>query len=308
MSSSDSVTLVIQPRGKPIRQLPQEVNVNANNSTAALYAQISAQTNLSVHRLRITKGSDNTVVPPSGSTISATGLRNKSTIAVKDLGPQLAWTTVFVIEYLGPILIHPLIYLLRPWLYSGTKGTSPSDLQKLSMALVLLHFVKREFETLFIHRFSLSTMPFSNIFKNSAHYWLLAGLNIAYWTYGPAAPAANGATDSILTLAGLALFVVGELGNLNAHLTLRSLRAEGTTTRGIPVGLGFGLVTCPNYMFEIIAWTGMWMVNRSWSTALFALVGGAQMAVWAKKKERRYRKEFGDKYKRKQFSMIPGVI
>jgi very-long-chain enoyl-CoA reductase len=32
------------------------------------------------------------------------------------------------------------------------------------------------------------------------------------------------------------------------------------------------------------------------------------MASWAAKKERRYRKEFGDKYKRKRFVIIPGIF
>jgi very-long-chain enoyl-CoA reductase len=305
---SDPITLVIQPRGKPIRKLPSEVKVGLQDSTSALYSQIAAQTNVSVHRLRITKGSDNSVVPAGGSDVSSTGLRNKSTIVVKDLGPQIAWRTVFLIEYLGPILIHPALYFLRPFIYSGAKNVPASDLQRLSLALVTLHFAKRELETLFVHRFSLSTMPAFNIFKNSAHYWLLAGLNIAYWTYSPSSPTASGSTDSLLSFLGLALFVVGELGNLNAHLVLRSLRPEGTTTRGIPRGLGFDLVTCPNYMFEMMAWAGIWLVNGSWSTAVFLLVAGAQMAVWGKKKERRYRKEFGDKYKRKRSVMIPGVV
>lgn len=46
-----------------------------------------------------------------------------------------------------------------------------------------------------------------------------------------------------------------ELLNLNAHLVLRSLRPAGTTKRGIPYGFGFGLVSCPNYLFETLAWT-----------------------------------------------------
>jgi very-long-chain enoyl-CoA reductase len=40
----------------------------------------------------------------------------------------------------------------------------------------------------------------------------------------------------------------------------------------------------------------------------FIAVAAGQMAPWAKKKERNYRKEFGDKYKRKRYVMIPGLI
>jgi very-long-chain enoyl-CoA reductase len=180
------------------------------------------------------------------------------------------------------------------------------------MALVVLHFLKREYETIFVHRFSLSTMPALNIFKNSAHYWVFSGLNIAYWTYSPSATAQSvtklSLPSDILTTVGLAMFVFGELANFNAHLVLRDLRPEGSTARGIPKGFGFSLVTCPNYLFEMVAWSGIALVTRSWSTVLFLIIAGGQMAVWAQKKERRYRKEFGDKYKKKRFGMLPGII
>lgn len=149
-------------------------------------------------------------------------------------------------------------------------------------------------------------MPAFNIFRNSAHYWLLSGVNMAYWIYVPTSAAA-GKSNPIITFVGLALFSIGELGNLSDHLTLRNLRSSGGAERGIPQGLGFDLVTCPNYMFEIIAWTGIAMVSWSLSTVLFIVVAGVQMGSWAKKKEIKYRKEFGGRYQRKAFAMIPGV-
>lgn len=219
-------------------------------------------------------------------------------------GPQIAWQTVFLIEYLGPILIHPLFYYGRSFIY----GTSqpPSELQTMALIMVVLHFIKREYETLFVHRFSSSTMPFTNVFKNSAHYWLLSGVNLAYWIYSPSAPTA-GKSNPLITYAGIALYVIGELGNLSNHYTLRNLRRPGSTDRGIPKGLGFNIVTCPNYMFEVMSWIGVWLVTWSLSTAVFLVVAGVQMAAWGKKKERRYRKEFGDKYKRKSFVILPGI-
>ena len=149
-------------------------------------------------------------------------------------------------------------------------------------------------------------MPFFNIFKNSGHYWLLSGLLIAYFTYSPTSATAASSNPAI-TYPALALYIIGELGNLNAHLVLRSLRSPGGTERGVPKGLGFDWVTCPNYTFEMMAWAGILMINRSWSTAVFVAVAVGQMALWAKKKENRCRKDLGGKYTKKSFTMIPGV-
>lgn len=150
-------------------------------------------------------------------------------------------------------------------------------------------------------------MPFTNIFKNSGHYWIFGGANIAYWIFRPDAPTAQ-PFSPLVTYTALALFVIGELGNLSTHLTLRGLRSTGGTERGIPQGLGFSLVTCPNYMFETIAWAGIWLTTWSLGTGLFIVIAVGQMALWAKKKESRYRKEFGDKYQKKSFGMIPGLF
>lgn len=111
----------------------------------------------------------------------------------------------------------------------------------------------------------------------------------------------------MLTYVGLALYIFGELANLNTHLVLRGLRSPGGTERGIPKGFGFGWVTCPNYLFEVIAWTGIAIITRSWATVVFIAVAGGQMALWAQKKESRYRKELGAKYNKKRYGMIPGV-
>jgi very-long-chain enoyl-CoA reductase len=152
-------------------------------------------------------------------------------------------------------------------------------------------------------------MPARNIFKNCAHYWILVGWNIAYWVFRPDSPAAVDKPNPILFYAGLGLFAFGELANLNAHMVLRDLRKPGSTERGIPQGFGFDLVTCPNYMFEIISWVGVYLATGlSWSVLLFLVVSILQMWSWAAKKERRYRKEFGDKYKRKRSVLLPGLL
>lgn len=66
------------------------------------------------------------------------------------------------------------------------------------------------------------------------------------------------------------------------------------------------MVTCPNYMFELIAWTGIALVSKSWAVLIFSVVAWAQMHQWAIKKERALRSEFPDKYKKKKYVLIPG--
>jgi len=175
------------------------------------------------------------------------------------------------------------------------------------MGMIVLHFIKREYETLYIHKFSLSTMPFRKIFKNSAHYWLLSGLNIAYWIYAPNSyTARSGQKLDYMNMAGIVLYIFGELSNLHTHITLSNLRSPGGTERGIPRGYGFNMVTCPNYMFELIAWTGVALVSKSSAVLIFNVVAWAQMHQWAIKKERALRSEFPDKYKKKKYVLIPG--
>lgn len=40
------------------------------------------------------------------------GISGKSEIMIKNLGKQIGWSTVFYIEYLGPIVIIPIFYLV----------------------------------------------------------------------------------------------------------------------------------------------------------------------------------------------------
>ncbi|GAB1192817.1 hypothetical protein APSETT444_002014 [Aspergillus pseudonomiae] len=284
-----------------------DIEISLHASTEELYNALAEASGLSIYRLRISKGNDRTLVPNSKKiTIKEAGIDNSSLIHVKDLGPQISWRTVFIAEYLGPVLIPGLfLFALRPYLYYNYDAiTEPSGLQLLLCALLTTHFVKREYESIFVHRFSNATMPARKVFLNSGYYSVMTG-NMAYWILRPDMEPSN----IILLSTGLAFFAFGELGNLNTHFVLRDLRRPGTPERGVPHGFGFGAVTCPNYLFEIISWVGIYLVSGlSWSILIFIIIGSVQMGIWAKKKERRYREEFGDKYKAKRFVMLPGIV
>ena len=68
-------------------------------------------------------------------------------------------------EYAGPLFIWLLFH---------------KPLNSLSTIMWIFHFVKRELETLFVHKFSNDTMPRFNMFKNCSYYWAFALANALF--------------------------------------------------------------------------------------------------------------------------------
>jgi very-long-chain enoyl-CoA reductase len=99
--------------------------------------------------------------------------------------------------------------------------------------MVLLHYIKRELETIFVHRFSNDTMPFMNIFKNSVHYWGFFGVCNMYFFLHPDYTPPSWASQEFY-IGATVFFCVCEFLNLMCHIQLMSLRKPGTTERGIP--------------------------------------------------------------------------
>jgi len=234
------------------------------------------------------------VVKDNAQLISAIPFNGPAKLIYKDLGPQVPWRLVFLTEYFGPGLFHSLVFWFPQLWYSAEDVKSNPEhhqYQKIAYACVMLHYFKRLFESVFVHRFSNPTMPLMNIFKNSMHYWMLGGLFIAYYVYHPKYTPTGLGDTAVYILA--AIFVVAEYGNLDAHLILRRLRPEGTKTRGIPLGGLFGLVTCANYSYELLAWLVFAIFTQTFTSWLFFLVSAFQIAEWSVKKHKALKEEFG---------------
>uniref|UniRef100_V5HCU2 Putative steroid reductase required for elongation of the very long chain fatty acids n=2 Tax=Ixodes ricinus TaxID=34613 RepID=V5HCU2_IXORI len=112
---------------------------------------------------------------------------------------------------------------------------------------------------------------------------------------------------------GLAAFLFAELGNLSIHIALRNLRPPGTKERKIPVATAnpftwlFGVVSCPNYTYEVMAWLSFTVMTQCVPAGLFTLAGFYQMAVWALGKHRNYKKEFPN-YPKSRKAIVPFVL
>jgi len=242
-------------------------------------------------------------------TLGTLDVKSGGKLYLKDLGPQIGWTTVFVAEYFGPLIIYLWIYS-RPWMFYGDKGASKPYAQVVHIAAGCwaFHYAKRLLETVIVHRFSHATMPWTNLFKNCGYYWGFT----AYVAYHVNHPLYTPPNDiQVYITAGL--FLLSELGNLSIHLLLRDLRPPGTTERKIPYPNSnpltqlFRYVSCPNYTYEFYAWLSFTVMTQCLPAGLFCLAGLYQMTVWALGKHRNYKKEF-PKYPRGRKAIIPFTI
>ncbi|EGG06148.1 uncharacterized protein MELLADRAFT_87292 [Melampsora larici-populina 98AG31] len=332
------VSLALKSRSRGYNSF--EVKLNENQSLDSLTVQdlksiIKKSTKLDSIRQRLTTA-DKKVLDDDRKALSDYNILDGDEITFKDLGRQISWRTVFLIEYvrparlsilLGPLIIHPLFYFPNPLSNQIYKGpVLHSTMQKSAFAMVMAHFVKRELETILVeqklvllkssinsvHRFSNATMPFRNIFKNSFHYWILSGVLLAIPIYGQNSSSyklASTIFDSPAWLGScLALWTYAELSNLTVHMHLRSLRPPGTKTRVLPYGYGFKLVHCPNYFFESLAWFAFTALTGSWASGLFLSVSTTQMSLWALKKSKTYKKEFGDQVPKTRKAIFPFIL
>merc|ERR1711879_134458 len=226
------------------------------------------------------------------ATLSASGIEDNDTIYFKDIGPQIGYRTVFIIEYGGPIVIWFLLALIF-----GARSST----QQLAEFMWIAHFVKREYETFFVHRFSLATMPIFNLWKNCAHYWG-AAFYVGIWVNR----SGFSTNLNLLSVIGFIIWAIAEYGNYVSHVTLMNLRPPGSTVKGVPKGGLFEYVSCANYTYEVLGWIGFSLVVRTLPAWIFTILGAGQMFMWAQKKHAALKKMEG--YPKGRKIMIPFVI
>ena len=108
-------------------------------------------------------------------------------------------------------------------------------------------------------------------------------------------------------LVGLSLFGGGMLLNLWADQRLRSLRAPGETGYQIPQGGAFRLVSCPNYLGEIVEWIGWAILTWSPAGLAFAVWTAANLVPRALSHHRWYQRTFPD-YPAERRAVAPGLL
>ncbi|OPJ77310.1 very-long-chain enoyl-CoA reductase-like [Patagioenas fasciata] len=235
-----------------------------------------------------------------------------ATLYFKDLGPQIGWTTVFLIEYTGPLFIYFLFYFRMPFVYGLDERftSSPHPVVNLACICHSFHYIKRLIETVFVHRFSHGTMPLRNIVKNCLYYWGFAAWLAYYINHPLYTPPSYGKKQINFAVI---MFLLCEAGNFSIHVALSDLRRNGSKTRKIPYPTKnpftwlFFFVSCPNYTYEVGTWISFTIMTQCVPVGLFTLLCFIQMTIWAKDKHCTYLREFKD-YPSLRMPIIPFLL
>ncbi|EMS13633.1 synaptic glycoprotein SC2, putative [Entamoeba histolytica HM-3:IMSS] len=227
-------------------------------------------------------------------TLTECGVNEETELEMKDLGRQLPYRFVYLLEYIGPLVLYfipffILKFLNRTILYQ----------QYMALFLWVVHYLKRILETIYVHEFGDNTMPYNNVFKNCTYYWgfaLAVSINVNLFS--------RQVPDLFVSICACAM-LISIISNGYCHLLLKWLRPPGTQIRAIPKGFLFEYVSCPHYFCEIMTWIFFnALTGFPFFGVLFSLCGIYQMREWALQKHQRYYREFPD-YPKNRTVLIP---
>ncbi len=105
-------------------------------------------------------------------------------------------------------------------------------------------------------------------------------------------------------LCGVAIFVVGFAINYQSDRTLARLRKPGEAGYKIPHGGLYRYVSCPNYLGELIEWSGFALAAWSLPALSFAVWTAANLAPRARTHHRWYQQTFAD-YPPERRALLP---
>jgi protein-S-isoprenylcysteine O-methyltransferase Ste14 len=212
-------------------------------------------------------------------------------------GPALNQRLAWVLMELPAVALWVGIYLM------GSHRFEAAPLALL--ALWQLHYVTRTFVFPFRIRAAGKTTPLSIIALAVTFNTLNAYVNARWVSELGSYPSAWLLDPRFLV--GTLCFLVGFAINQHADTVLMKLRAPGETGYKIPRGGLYRFVSCPNYLGEILEWTGFAIASWSLPGLAFALYTVANLAPRAVAHHRWYREKFAD-YPAERKALVPFVV
>ncbi len=166
------------------------------------------------------------------------------------------------------------------------------------------HYLYRTFLFPALMRSSRKTFPGVVVLAAIA-FNVLNGYNNAHALIDP-----HRAEHSIMELnfmLGAMLFWSGFALHISADRIIRQLRPTRSDQYGIPRGLPFRWTSNPNYLGEILQWTGWAILISAWAGWAFALFTFCNLLPRAISNHAWYEARFPD-YPKKRYVLIPGLF
>ncbi|XP_053117106.1 trans-2,3-enoyl-CoA reductase-like isoform X7 [Hemicordylus capensis] len=141
------------------------------------------------------------------------------TLYFTDMGQQVSWTTVFLIEYTGPLIIYLLFYLRLSSIYDAKESTRSFRHPVVHLACIFhcLHYIRQLLETLFVHKISEGHTPLKNMIKGCTFYWGFTSWIAYYINHPQYTPPSFG--NKQITFSAL-VFLICEAGNHFINVSL----------------------------------------------------------------------------------------
>lgn len=174
------------------------------------------------------------------------------------------------------------------------------------LAMWLAHYLHRTVIQPLRWRGAATPMPLL-IAASGALFNLVNGYTNGRWLFELTPGYAKGWFTDPRFIAGLALFVTGAAINVHADEALRGLRREGERRYAIPNGGLYRWVSCPNYLGEMIEWSGFALCTWSLPAAAFAVWTVANLLPRALAHHRWYRERFAD-YPPERRAVLPFLV
>jgi protein-S-isoprenylcysteine O-methyltransferase Ste14 len=214
-------------------------------------------------------------------------------------GPRINATLGWLLMEMPASLVPLALFLL------SDPGHRENPVGIAFLALWQLHYVHRAFIFPFRRRGGAPMpllIPLSAILFNVGN----AYLNWHYLTVLHAPYAASWFGDPRFLL-GLLMFLGGFAINQHSDWILLHLRRPGETGYKIPYGGLYRWVSCPNYLGELIEWTGWDILTWSLPGAVFALWTAANLVPRALAHHRDYQRRFSQ-YPSERRAVLPYLL
>lgn len=185
--------------------------------------------------------------------------------------PAFAWLGATQLSFISSISSPT-------WVFPDARTTLHGR-EAIVAVMLLLHFLKRIFETLFVHKYSGSSDGVVDLVIGG-YYTLTCWIIMTFMN----TMVTTSTLSSLMFYAGLSVYIVGELGNAYHHNLLADLRKSPDSGKKYvaPRGGLFEHVATPHYMFELVAWLGIAITAQQLNAFLVVLTMTSYLAGRAK--------------------------